>query len=589
VTADPSRLDDRVADLERRLDRMDRILRDVVDAMRRRAIEVPQPGSPLPTRPESLMPPPAPAPAGLKSPEARQPTPRPASDVVAAALAGKGSAWWLSRAGIGLLLFGVAFLFKYAVDQGWLTPWIRVAFGLAVGFVLAIIGLRVRASRRWFGAVLLGGASATFYITGFAAFQLLVLVTYPTALTFMVAVTVYTMWAAWHTDDAILSVLGALGGLGTPFLLYTGTGAVADLATYESVVLLGIAGIYRKKGWDALLWTSVVGGWGVVLIGLDQLARLRAYRSDQWMLQVAVLVAVATLWAVPVWRARAVQPARRNYFPAALGLVTPVIAFFVSNEIWRWTRAWGAVVAAAAALLWTATWWWLRRDARGNSALASMHAVAAAALLGLALQYLFTDHVLVLALAVELVGLHYIARETHDRFICVAGHWLALAIIVLLIAQLAAPGRAAIPVVSWRGAAQLAVLLLGLVAARTLSQPQEVAVYRLGVHLLFLAWLLSELSRLPGGQAWVSVAWGVYAAALLVAGLRLDRVELRTTALATLALVVAKLFLVDLAKLQAIWRVLLFMGFGAAFLALSYYFPSLWKAKRSGAEPPAPC
>jgi uncharacterized membrane protein len=51
---------------------------------------------------------------------------------------------------------------------------------------------------------------------------------------------------------------------------------------------------------------------------------------------------------------------------------------------------------------------------------------------------------------------------------------------------------------------------------------------------------------------------------------------------------VAKLFLVDLAKLQAIWRVLLFMGFGAAFLALSYYFPSLWKAKPSGAANASP-
>ena len=119
---------------------------------------------------------------------------------------------------------------------------------------------------------------------------------------------------------------------------------------------------------------------------------------------------------------------------------------------------------------------------------------------------------------------------------------------------------------------------------------EEIAAYQLGAHLLFLTWLFRELSGLPAGQAWVSVAWGVYAAALLVVGLRLDRVEMRATALATLGLVVAKLFLVDLAELQAIWRVLLFMGFGAAFLALSYYFPSLWKAKPSdvatNAQPP---
>jgi hypothetical protein len=559
VSTDLSSLDNRVADLERRLDRMDRILRDIVDAMRRRAIEVPSASSPLPTR--------------------SKPAPKPTSDVVAAALVGKGSAWWLSRAGIGLLLFGVAFLFKYAVDQGWLTPWIRITFGLAVGATLAVIGFRVRESRRWFGAIMLGGASATFYITGFAAFQLLMLVTYATALIFMVAVTVYTMWAAWHTDDAVLSVLAALGGLSTPFLLYTEAGSVAGLAAYESVVLLGIAGIYWKKGWDALLWTSAVGGWCVVLIGLDSLSRSPSYRGDRLGLQVAVLIAVATLWAVPVSRARAVVRARTDYFLAVLALATPIVAFFVSNEIWQWAQSWGAVVAGMAAFLWAATWWWLRRDARGGQALASAHAIAAAALLAIALQYLLTGHALLLALAIELVGLHYVAHATHDRFICVAGHWLALVIAVWLAAALIAPSPAATAVVSWRAGAYLAVLLLGLAAARMLSERQEIAAYQLGVHLLFLTWLFRELSHLPSGQAWVSVAWGAYAAVLLVAGLRLDKVEVRATALATLGLVVAKLFLVDLAKLQAIWRVLLFMGFGAAFLALSYFFPSFWKAK----------
>ena len=41
----------------------------------------------------------------------------------------RGPQFWISRVGIGLLLAGVVYLFKYAVDQGWLTPPIRVAFG----------------------------------------------------------------------------------------------------------------------------------------------------------------------------------------------------------------------------------------------------------------------------------------------------------------------------------------------------------------------------------------------------------------------------------------------------------------------------
>src|SRR5918994_7422222 len=39
--------------------------------------------------------------------------------------------WWLNKLGIGLLLFGVAFLFIYSVERGWIGPWTRVGFGVA--------------------------------------------------------------------------------------------------------------------------------------------------------------------------------------------------------------------------------------------------------------------------------------------------------------------------------------------------------------------------------------------------------------------------------------------------------------------------
>jgi uncharacterized membrane protein len=95
--------------------------------------------------------------------------------------------------------------------------------------------------------------------------------------------------------------------------------------------------------------------------------------------------------------------------------------------------------------------------------------------------------------------------------------------------------------------------------------------------VLFLGWLWHELSRLPAGHAWVTVSWGLHGMVLLVAGFRMNHTGLRQMALATFAAVVVKLFIVDLAQLEPIWRILLFLGFGGAFMALSYYFPSLWK------------
>lgn len=54
---------------------------------------------------------------------------------------------------------------------------------------------------------------------------------------------------------------------------------------------------------------------------------------------------------------------------------------------------------------------------------------------------------------------------------------------------------------------------------------------------------------------------------------------MRTVGLLTLLAVVAKLFVIDLRSLPAIWRVLLFIGFGGVFLALSYWFLSLDRSR----------
>src|SRR5437868_12209153 len=50
--------------------------------------------------------------------------------------------WWLSRLGTGFVVIAVLFLYGYAIDKGWITPPVRVAFGAIVGTAL------FRAARR---------------------------------------------------------------------------------------------------------------------------------------------------------------------------------------------------------------------------------------------------------------------------------------------------------------------------------------------------------------------------------------------------------------------------------------------------------
>jgi uncharacterized membrane protein len=125
-------------------------------------------------------------------------------------------------------------------------------------------------------------------------------------------------------------------------------------------------------------------------------------------------------------------------------------------------------------------------------------------------------------------------------------------------------------VLNVRAAADAAAVAIALLTAARL-EPRARLVYRLVAHAAILGLLLRELGALPGGDGIVTAAWGLYALGLLV----LVR-GARRIAVVTLFLAVAKLVLHDLSQVEAIWRILLFLGFGGVFLAISYYVPDLW-------------
>jgi uncharacterized membrane protein len=609
--------------------------------------------------------------------------------------------YWLSRGGIALLLIGVALGCKYSIDRGWITPWIRAICGLFLGGGLTGLGLSWYDRRRPFSLLLLGGGLATFYITGFAAFQLLELVSQPVAFGFMVVVTALAFTLSLRQDDAILSLVGAVGGLVTPFLLYTGQGNVPGLVFYTCLILCGTAGMYFFKGWRSLLWVSVVGGWIILLLTFQG----RTDHSDRVAQQLCLLMYWLLFWALPVFREYTASgnPARwpksflgsvdRNLSATTLNaldrhvhvlsVVTPLFVLFWALAVWHGAdnRAlWGSLVLVAAAV-----YGGVARALRPRPPLRSLaltHATVAVILLTASLTLYFEGKTLLFALATEAAAIHFLARRRDDPRMRVGAHVLFTALGYWLLVRIAAPvfgemwthstaelladlwvivlalvtsrflrtpvaprlyliaactalagvfvreldghilyltllseivaihlaARAledeAVKVfahmsfavltgwllsrlilesaqhpavVNAQSVCDLLVIATGLALCRIFEDRTERTVYRLAAHAAILLWILRELHALPNGQGLVTIAWGAYAISLLIAGLRLNLARLRWVALGTLLLVVGKLFLVDLAKLEYIWRVLLFIGFGGIFLALSYWFPTLWR------------
>jgi uncharacterized membrane protein len=123
---------------------------------------------------------------------------------------------------------------------------------------------------------------------------------------------------------------------------------------------------------------------------------------------------------------------------------------------------------------------------------------------------------------------------------------------------------------------------LAVLASRRIAVPQ--VRWSLGAYALVagFAWITLQIRQLfhPGSMSLIFVpiedaelwawsgAWLAYGIALMVLGIRVGDRLLRLTALGVVGLVCVKVFLVDMADLTGLWRVLSFLGLGLALIGL---------------------
>jgi uncharacterized membrane protein len=141
---------------------------------------------------------------------------------------------------------------------------------------------------------------------------------------------------------------------------------------------------------------------------------------------------------------------------------------------------------------------------------------------------------------------------------------------ILVVGRLGALGLETGSPFGMRELGALGAIVLGLTTSFAFDVALTKQVYRVAAHIAFLAWLATQFGPMERGQELISLSWGIYGIALLLLSLGLGQKGVQLAGLATLGLVAAKLLLVDMAQVDVIWRILLFMFFGGAFLGLSY-------------------
>ena len=171
----------------------------------------------------------------------------------------ENTASYLSKIGVVALLFGVAFFFKYAIDQGWISQWTRIIIGICVGGLFMILGQMWREKYPKYAPALSGGGSALVYFSFFAANQFYSLIPQTVALACMLFVSILTVYFAYKDKTQILAGLGICGSYLAPLLLHSNVDQHLGLFAY--ITLLNLAGlaVVFKGFWLELLYFSFFG------------------------------------------------------------------------------------------------------------------------------------------------------------------------------------------------------------------------------------------------------------------------------------------------------------------------------------------
>lgn len=188
------------------------------------------------------------------------------------------SVQWVAGIGIVALLFGLAFFFKFAIDQGWISEWIRVGIGIAVGSLFITLGYLWIERFKSYAQILFGGGIALLFFTIYAALQFYSLVTIDTAFLAMVFVTVLSGILSFRLGSKALVSVSVLGGFLAPFLVSFGGSDPVKLFIYLSLLNIGLVVLASRKFWADLLF----GGSIATLFAYLTWAAVNAYSSNVW-------------------------------------------------------------------------------------------------------------------------------------------------------------------------------------------------------------------------------------------------------------------------------------------------------------------
>jgi len=173
----------------------------------------------------------------------------------------------INKIGILILVLGISYFVKYAIDKDWINEPARVGIGILCGALVMTVAHKLRKNYAAFSSVFVAGAISIFYFTIAIAFHDYHLFNQTIAFAIMVIITAFSAVISLSYNRVELAVLTLIGGFAVPFMISTGEGNYVILLTYITILNIGILSLAYYKKWNLvnllsyLFTIALYGGW----------------------------------------------------------------------------------------------------------------------------------------------------------------------------------------------------------------------------------------------------------------------------------------------------------------------------------------
>jgi hypothetical protein len=605
---------------------------------------------------------------------------------------------WANRIGALTLVIGVAFFFRYAIDNNWIGPGGRVVLGVLAGLFGLVLGeLSWRRTHRVYAQGITAAGVSILYLSCYAGYGFYHLIPQPLAFLFLAVTALAAGVLALRYSTLALAVMGLVGGFLAPVLLATNEDHSWGFLGYLLILNAGVLLLARVRRWQLLEILAPLGTLPLVTLWADAwlnaahrpvatffaLAFYALYLLPSSALILGAshaLVSVGlaftwwddgacTLWyilpvaaaglGVSLWRkwqlhallsftiywslTIAWQMGIHNNVAlgSVLGAATSgfllFLAWLIFGDVWRDAESRVSSMAILAmngpaffgmGYLWLdpryhevvglfavlvagvhvalGSFFWKRRGTEPADPLPRLIAASVSfGLLTLAIPIQFSGTAITIAWAIGAALLAWLGKRTSQSgFVAASGVLHALACVRLLALDAVMYSRSSAHPLVWNSRMlSFALTCASLWAAAFWLRPRfQALVTYLAGHAALLMVLTLEVVDWAGLNAppqavasvtsvAISALLAVYGMVLVVAGMT-GRFRLnRLLGLGLLAVVICKLYMLDVWDLQLLHRVLAFIVLGALLLATSYLysryrskFERLWRDDANQAD-----